>query len=122
MKIDKNLMKHYECEDQDFADTLIKWADAIRRTFEDGGVDETITTRRMTHIVRAFSIFKKKEKAIELCCNRFDPQTKAAFMDVFDKISNPAPEVVMDPNVSDAAAYTITDAYNAATAGQTVTP
>ena len=43
-------------------------------------------------------------------------------MDVFDKISNPAPEVVVDPNVSDAAAYTITDAYNAATAGQTVTP
>jgi MoxR-like ATPase len=123
MKIVKNLMKHYDCEDQDFADTLIKWADAIRRTFEDGGVDETITTRRMTHIVRAFSIFKKKEKAIELCCNRFDPQTKAAFMDVFDKIANPAPEVVADPtNVSDAAAYTISDAYNAATAGQTVTP
>jgi hypothetical protein len=77
----------------------------------------------MTHIVRAFSIFKKKEKAIELCCNRFDPQTKAAFMDVFDKIANPAPEVLHDPvNASDAAAYTITDAYNAATAGQTVTP
>jgi hypothetical protein len=51
----------------------------------------------MTHIVRAFSIFKKKEKAIELCCNRFDPQTKAAFMDVFDKISNPAPEVEAAP-------------------------
>ena len=123
MKIVKNLMKHYDCEDQDFADTLIKWADAIRRTFEDGGVDETITTRRMTHIVRAFSIFKKKEKAIELCCNRFDPQTKAAFMDVFDKISNPPADVVQDPvNVSDAAAYTISDAYNAATSGQTVTP
>lgn len=125
MKIVKNLMKHYECEDQDFADTLIKWADAIRRTFEDGGVDETITTRRMTHIVRAFSIFKKKEKAIELCCNRFDPQTKAAFMDVFDKISNPAPEVVADPidlSAGSANYETITDAYKAATAGQTTTP
>jgi hypothetical protein len=122
MKIVKNLMKHYNCEDQDFADTLIKWADAIRRTFEDGGVDETITTRRMTHIVRAFSIFKKKEKAIELCCNRFDPQTKAAFMDVFDKISNPAPEVEA-VNLSEEPVFeTITDAYNAATAGQTVTP
>lgn len=98
-KILENLMKHYGCEDQEFADTLVKWADAIRRTFEDGGVDETITTRRMTHIVRAFSIFKKKEKAIELCCNRFDPQTKAAFMDVFDKISNPAAEVA-EPAVS----------------------
>ena len=98
-KILENLMKHYGCEDQEFADTLVKWADAIRRTFEDGGVDETITTRRMTHIVRAFSIFKKKEKAIELCCNRFDPQTKAAFLDVFDKISNPAAEVA-EPAVS----------------------
>jgi len=123
MKIVKNLMKHYNCEDQDFADTLIKWADAIRRTFEDGGVDETITTRRMTPIVRAFSIFKKKEKAIELCCNRFDPQTKAAFMDVFDKISNPAPEV--DPNMTtftaDNAAPSITEAYDASTTSQTVT-
>jgi len=124
-KIIENLMKHYGCEDQEFADTLVKWADAIRRTFEDGGVDETITTRRMTHIVRAFSIFKKKEKAIELCCNRFDPQTKAAFMDVFDKISNPAAEeaVVLDeatPSIE--VPETITDAYNIATAGQTVTP
>ena len=101
-KILENLMKHYGCEDQEFADTLVKWADAIRRTFEDGGVDETITTRRMTHIVRAFSIFKKKEKAIELCCNRFDPQTKAAFMDVFDKISNPAAEIA-EPAVSPSA-------------------
>lgn len=125
MKIIKNLMAHYGCEDQDFADTLVKWADAIRRTFEDGGVDETITTRRMTHIVRAFSIFKKKEKAIELCCNRFDPQTKAAFMDVFDKISNPAPEVEAINLSGDATIEvpaTITDAYNQATAGQTVTP
>ena len=125
MKIVKNLMAHYGCEDQEFADTLVKWADAIRRTFEDGGVDETITTRRMTHIVRAFSIFKKKEKAIELCCNRFDPQTKAAFMDVFDKISNPAPEVEA-VNLSGEATIetpaTITDAYNQATAGQTLTP
>jgi hypothetical protein len=116
-------MKYYNCEDQEFADTLVKWADAIRRTFEDGGVDETITTRRITHIVRAFSIFKKKEKAIELCCNRFDPQTKAAFMDVFDKISNPAPEV--DPNVTtftaDNAAPSITEAYDASTTSQTVT-
>ena len=127
MKIVKNLMKHYNCEDQDFADTLIKWADAIRRTFDDGGVDETITTRRMTHIVRAFSIFKKKDKAIELCCNRFDPQTKAAFMDVFDKISNPPPEVEAvslsdEATIEVPAPETITDAYNQATAGQTVTP
>ena len=93
MKIISNLMEFYNCKDVEFAETLVKWADAIRRTFEDGGVDETITTRRMTHIVRAFSIFKNKKKAVELCCNRFDNTTKAAFQDLFDKVSNPDPIV-----------------------------
>jgi len=89
LKIISNLMDFYNCKDVEFAETLVKWADAIRRTFDDGGVDETITTRRMTHIIRAFSIFKNKKKAIELCCNRFDNTTKAAFQDLFDKVSNP---------------------------------
>jgi MoxR-like ATPase len=94
VKIIKNLMETYQCVDDEFAETLVKWADAIRRTFEDGGVDETITTRRMIHIVRAFAIFKKREKAVELCCNRFDAATKAAFTDLYDKVANPQPEVV----------------------------
>ena len=93
VKIIKNLMETYSCLDEEFAETLVKWADAIRRTFEDGGVDETITTRRMIHIVRAFAIFKKREKAVELCCNRFDAATKAAFIDLYDKVANPQPEV-----------------------------
>ena len=92
VKIVKNLMETYNCVDEEFAETLVKWADAIRKTFDDGGVDETITTRRMTHIVRAFAIFKSHQKAIELCCNRFDTATKAAFIDLFDKVANPEPE------------------------------
>jgi MoxR-like ATPase len=92
VKIIKNLMETYSCIDEEFAETLVKWADAIRRTFEDGGVDETITTRRMIHIVRAFAIFKNREKAVQLCCNRFDAATKAAFIDLYDKVSTP-PEV-----------------------------
>lgn len=87
VKIVKNLMAFYGCMNEDFAETLVKWADAIRRTFEDGGIDENITTRRMTHIVRAYSIFKTEKKAIELCCNRFDAATKAAFIDLFDKVA-----------------------------------
>ena len=87
-KIVLNLMKAFGCEDLEFAETLVKWADAIRRTFEDGGVDELITTRRLTHVVRAYSIFKNKEKAVELCCNRFDDISRTAFIDLFDKISN----------------------------------
>ena len=93
VKIIKNLMESFSCLDEEFAETLVKWAEAIRRTFEDGGVDETITTRRMIHIVRAFAIFKDRKKAVELCCNRFDTATKVAFQDLFEKVSNPAVEV-----------------------------
>lgn len=127
LKIIKNLMTHYNCVDEEFANLLVKWADGIRRTFEDGAIEETITTRRLAHIIRAFSIFKKKEKAIELCCNRFDPLTKAAFIDLFEKMSEPAPDLATfegDPNViiDEAQKFdTISDAYDAATAGQTVT-
>ena len=95
-KIVQNLMTSYECLDVEFAETLVKWADAIRKTFDDGGVDETITTRRMTHIVRAFAIFKNKAKAVELCCNRFDAATKTAFIDLYDKVANPTPEIVQE--------------------------
>ena len=93
-KIVMNLMESFGCKDEEFADTLVKWADAIRRTFADGGVDETITTRRMIHIVRAYAIFKNRTKAVELCCNRFDSATKEAFLKLYDNIATPAPEVV----------------------------
>lgn len=94
IKIIKNLMEMYGCVDDEFAENLIKWAESIRRTFDDGGVDETITTRRMTHIVRAYAIFKNRNKAVELCCNRFDSATKLAFIDLYEKVSNPVAEVV----------------------------
>jgi MoxR-like ATPase len=87
IKIVQNLMKSFNCLDEEFASNLVKWAEAIRRTFDAGGVDETITTRRLVHIVRAFSIFKNQKKAIELCTNRFDDSTRLAFVDLFDKVS-----------------------------------
>jgi len=87
IKIVQNLMKSYSCLDEEFASNLVKWAEAIRRTFDAGGVDETITTRRLAHIVRAFAIFKSQKKAIELCTNRFDDATRIAFVDLFDKVS-----------------------------------
>lgn len=96
-KIIMNLMKAYGCEKAEFAETLVKWADAIRRTFEDGGVDELITTRRLTHIVRAFSIFKNEKKAVELCCNRFDDTVRMAFIDLYEKISDEPDEPFFKP-------------------------
>ena len=89
LKIVKNLMEQFKCVDEPFAELLVKWADAIRKTYDDGGVDELITTRRMVHIIRAFAIFGNKTKAVELCCNRFDSQTKAAFLDLLDKMTEP---------------------------------
>ena len=89
LKIVQNLMNAYNCADEKFAKTIVQWAQIVRKTFDDGGVDENITTRRLTHVVRAFSIFKNDKKAIELCCNRFDVATKTAFIDLFDKVSDP---------------------------------
>jgi len=65
---------------------LTDWADIIRRTFYDGGIEEVISTRRLVHIVRAYSIFGDKVKAIQVCLNRFDDETKGAFMDLYDKV------------------------------------
>ena len=72
-----------------FIENLTKWADIIRKTFAEGGVDEVISTRRLTHIVRAFSIFKNETKAIQVCLNRFDEETKQSFLDLYDKIVMP---------------------------------
>ena len=86
-KIVLSLMEAHGCVNETYAETLVKWADAIRRTYEDGGVDELITTRRLAHVVRAYNIFKNEKKAVGLCCNRFDDITRVAFIDLFDKIS-----------------------------------
>jgi MoxR-like ATPase len=75
-------------EDSDFADKLVMWADTIRKTFDDGGCDEVISTRRLVHIVNTFGIHNDKMKAISLCLNRFDDDTKASFLDLYTKIDS----------------------------------
>ena len=72
--------------DSNFCQRLVDWADIIRKTFYDGGVEEIISTRRLVHIIRAYSIFGKKEKAIQVCVNRFDEETKQSFMELYDKV------------------------------------
>jgi hypothetical protein len=64
----------------------VTWADVIRKTYKDGGVDEIISTRRLVHIAEAYSIFKSKMKAIEVCTNRFDNDTKTSFVDLYTKV------------------------------------
>jgi len=69
-----------------FINHLVDWGDIIRKTFYDGGIDEIISTRRLVHILRAYSIFGSKVKAIEVCINRFDDETKQAFLELYDKV------------------------------------
>ena len=72
--------------DTDFLARLVDWGDIIRKTFYDGGIDEIISTRRLVHILRAYSIFGDKMKAIQVCVNRFDDETKEAFLQLYDKV------------------------------------
>lgn len=73
-------------EHTDFIKHLCTWSEIIRKTFADGGIDEVISTRRLVHIIKAYSIFGKKDKAIKVCLNRFDDETKATFIELYDKI------------------------------------
>ena len=76
------------CDDDEFVSRLVDWADIIRKTFNDGGIDEIISTRRLVHIITAYKIFGKRMKAIEFCVNRFDDETKESFLSLYEKIDD----------------------------------
>ena len=86
IKILNNIAASLGVNDSDFCKRLVDWADIIRKTFYDGGIEEIISTRRLVHILRAFSIFNDKEKAIKVCINRFDEDTKQSFLELYDKV------------------------------------
>mgnify|MGYP003109878653 FL=1 len=88
-KILNNYCRELDCLNDKFIDALVSWADIIRKTFNEGGIDEVISTRRLVHIIRAYSIFGNETKAISVCLNRFDDDTKQSFLDLFDKIVDP---------------------------------
>ena len=85
-KILINTLKKSGKSDKEFCKKLVTWADVIRKTYFDGGVDEIISTRRLVHIIQAYAIFAKKMKAIEVCTNRFDDDTKNSFMELYSKV------------------------------------
>ena len=72
--------------DEAFCANLANWSDIIRKTFKDGGIDEVISTRRLVHVIRAFAIWQDRMKAIKVCVNRFDDETKQSFIELYDKI------------------------------------
>ena len=85
-KILNSVLASLGCENTEFVEKLTNWADIIRKTFYDGGVDEIIATRRLVHICNAYAIFKDKMKSIQMCVNRFDEETKSAFLDLYSKV------------------------------------
>ena len=85
-KIVSNVAMSLGVDDADFCKRLVDWADIIRKTFYDGGIEEIISTRRLVHIIRAYSIFGDKAKSIGVCVNRFDDETKQSFLELYDKV------------------------------------
>lgn len=105
-KIISNHMAKFGAEDNEFVEKLVNWGQAIRNTFEDGGIEDIISTRRMCHIVQTFSIFGNRKKAIELCVNRFDADTRAAFVDLYEKIDAEATPTAGVANTQTDGVYT----------------
>ena len=85
-KILKKELESLGRADDEFAEKLVTWADVIRKTFVEGGVDEVISTRRLVHIAKTYSVFGDRMKAITLCLNRFDEDTKLSFLDLYTKV------------------------------------
>ena len=85
-KILKKQFAKYEIDEDEFVDKLVKWADVIRKAFKDGAVDEIVTTRRLIDIVKTYSIFNNKMKAITMCLERFDDETRDSFADLYTKV------------------------------------
>lgn len=86
LKIVQKNMTKFGCMDEEFAANLVKWANVIRKSFEDGATNEVISTRRLVHIISAFAIFRNRLQAVELCLNRFDTETKTSFYDLYTKV------------------------------------
>ena len=81
-------------ETDKFIENLVQWSDLIRQSYINGAFDELISTRRLVHIGNAYAIFQNEDKAVKLCINRFDDNTKAAFLSVYKKICAPTPEEI----------------------------
>jgi MoxR-like ATPase len=88
-------MEKFNKKDAEFAELLTVWSETIRKTFEDGGIDDRVSTRRLCHIVQTYSIFGDRNKAIELCVNRFDQDTKEAFIDLYQKVDGTTSETTI---------------------------
>jgi MoxR-like ATPase len=105
-KILDKVFTSLDIEAGDFSEKLVTWADIIRKTFYEGGIDEIVATRRLVHIVNAYAIFGDRKKAIEMCINRFDEDTKTSFLDLYSKCDS---EVVVEEESTETVLETAED-------------
>ena len=105
-KILDKVFASLDIEAGDFAEKLVTWADIIRKTFYEGGIDEIIATRRLVHIVNAYAIFGDRKKAIEMCIARFDDDTKTSFLDLYSKCDS---EVIIEEESTETVEETSTE-------------
>jgi len=94
-------MEKFEKVDHDFAELLSQWSETIRKTYEDDGIEDLISTRRLCHITQTYAIFNDRMKAIELCVNRFDADTKEAFLDLYSKVDISVNQETVEPSETD---------------------
>ena len=103
--VEKKILSSYLTE-ADMIDHLTNWSDIIRKTFDAGGLNDLISTRRLVHIAKTYNLVQNRTKAIELCINRFDEETKTAFLALYSKVDptiNPvpqAPEATTSENIT----------------------
>ena len=86
--------KSFDIKDTEFIEKLVAWSNVIRKTFDAEGVDDVVSTRRLCHIIKAFSIFEDRMGAIKMCVSRFEEETREAFLDLYTKID----ESTLDEN------------------------
>lgn len=99
-KIEQQIVESF-IEDKQFAEHLVMWSEIIRKTFVEGAINDLISTRRLVHIAKTYNLINNRMKAIELCTNRFDEETKTAFLDLYSKVDPTINPVVVQSEASD---------------------
>jgi midasin (ATPase involved in ribosome maturation) len=101
-KILTNVLSNSNIEDAEFVKKLVSWADVIRKSFAEGAVSDIISTRRLVHICEAYAIFNRdREKAVQLCLNRFDIDTKNSFLDLYKKLDETINPITPDKSTDE---------------------
>ena len=82
-----NMLTEATEDDMEFIGKLIEFGDIIRATYNDGGVDELLSTRRLIDMVKSYIVFgRDRAKAIKYGINRFDIDTIEAFNSLYENL------------------------------------